>query len=93
MRKQFLSMLGVLLAVIGSSFTNRNLVTEYFFPLNGLGSPLPINTVPPTSLSAYDCRGQASYCAAGFTQYVTIVENQYSAVISSWVIGTTAHKY
>jgi hypothetical protein len=92
MKKTSLGIIGAILSLIISGYNRMTVNTEYFFPLNTSGEPVAITTKPPTTLLAYNCVGQANYCAAGFTRYVTVSGSDYSAVVASWIVGTTAHK-
>lgn len=95
MKKIIYGLGAVALAVAGSAFTTRtSFVTDYYFPLNPTtGAVEKTTSTPPQSATSYGCGSGASFCAAAFTQYVTVTRgSDYSAVVSSAVSGSTLYK-
>lgn len=80
MKKIGFGILAVALAVAGSAFTapKKDLNNVYYFPLNNLGTPQPISTVPQTQ-NTWDCPGRTSPCSAGYPGYVANGDGSYSA--------------
>ncbi|HTJ13015.1 MAG TPA: hypothetical protein VL547_13350 [Dinghuibacter sp.] len=88
MKKIGFGILAVALAVAGSAFTapKKDLNNVYYFPLNNLGQPQSISTLPQTE-NPFSCPGRATPCSAGYATYVQNPDNSYSAT-GTMVSGT-----